>query len=192
MRAVCLAAVAATVMVSAVACGDTPSSASAAPRTLNLMITDSPYSDARAVLVTFSEVKVHRSEDDGWKTLPFGDGGGTRTCDLKKLQSAQDILGVGPLETGTYTQIRLVVSEAALYFENPSVGDPCAPSFATPAGRRAQLEIPSGEVKLNREFELKDSGATTILIDFDGDRSIKETGNGRFIMTPVITVVSVS
>jgi hypothetical protein len=31
----------------------------------------------------------------------------------------------------------------------------------------------------------------TLLIDFDGDRSVVETGNGRFRMTPVIGVVSV-
>ena len=191
MRALYLAAAAAVLTVSALACGDSPSSPSNAARTLNLMITDTPFSDARAVLVTFSEVQVHRSEDNGWKTLPFADGGGTRTCDLKKLQTAQDMLGVGALEAGRYTQIRLVVSDARLFFENPAAGDPCAPSITAPAGRMANLEIPSGEVKLNREFELKDSGATTILLDFDGDGSIKETGNGRFMMTPVITVVSV-
>jgi hypothetical protein len=35
------------------------------------------------------------------------------------------------------------------------------------------------------------TAATTMLIDFDGDRSIRETGNGRYMMSPVITVVSV-
>jgi hypothetical protein len=30
-----------------------------------------------------------------------------------------------------------------------------------------------------------------MLLDFDGDRSVRETGSGRFMMTPVITVVSV-
>ena len=191
MRALYRMAAAAALTVTSLACGDSPSSPSNAPRTLNLMITDTPFSDAKAVLVTFSEVQVHRSEDNGWKTLPFGGGGALRTCDLKKLQSAQDILGVGALQAGHYTQIRLVVSEAKLFFENASVGDPCAATFAVPAGRMADLEIPSGEIKLNREFELKDSGATTILLDFDGDKSIKETGNGRFMMSPVITVVSV-
>ena len=63
--------------------------------------------------------------------------------------------------------------------------------IAPPAGQSAQLEIPSGEVKLNRQFELTDDYATTMLLDFDGDRSIKQTGNGRYIMTPVIGIVSV-
>jgi hypothetical protein len=29
------------------------------------------------------------------------------------------------------------------------------------------------------------------LLDFDGDRSVRVTGNGRYMMTPVIAVVSV-
>ena len=84
-----------------------------------------------------------------------------------------------------------MVSEAKLYFENPSSGPRCAASFSVPAGRAENLEIPSGEVKLNRQFELKDAGATTILLDFDGDKSVKLTGSGKYMMSPVISVVSV-
>ena len=159
---------------------------------LSLMIKDSPYSDAKAVLVTFSEVTAHRAGEGGFSKLPFGDTTATsRTCDLKKLVDRQDVLGVGTLPAGHYTMVRLVVSSAALYFDNPSDGPACAATIAAPAGRSAALEIPSGEVKLNRQFEVGDSGATSMLIDFDGDRSITETGNGRFRMTPVIGIVSV-
>ena len=111
----------------------------------------------------------------------------------EKLEGAQDVLSVGALLQGHYTQIRLVVASATLYFKNASgEGPACAPMIAPPGGQSAQLEIPSGEVKLNRQFELTGNDATTmILLDFDGDRSIKETGNGRYIMTPVIGIVSV-
>jgi hypothetical protein len=176
----------------AAACGDSPSSPSGRGGSLRLMMTDSPFSDAKAVLVTFSEVSVHRSEGDSWTRLPFADGAGLRTCDLKKLESgAEDVLGVGDLAPGHYTQIRLTVSSARLYFDNAAAGTGCASAIAAPAGRDAQLEIPSGEVKLNREFEITSSEARTILLDFDGDRSIRETGNGRYMMSPVIGVVSV-
>ena len=191
MRSYWLAAFAAVTTITTVACGNTASSPSNGARKLNLMITDSPFSDAKAVLVTFSEVNVHRSDGESWERLPFADGGGRRTCDLKKLETAEDLLGVGGLAAGRYTQIRLMVSEAKLFFDNAATGPPCAGVFPAPAGRSADLEIPSGEVKLNREFELKDSGATTILIDFDGDKSIHQTGNGRYMMSPVISVVSV-
>jgi len=191
MRGYSFAALAAVVSITTLACGPAASSPSGGARTLNLMITDSPFRDAKAVLVTFSEVNVHRSDGSSWERLPFADGGGSRTCDLKKLETAEDVLGVGGLTAGRYTQIRLMVSAAKLYFENAATGAPCATVFPVPAGRSADLEIASGEVKLNREFELKDSGATTILIDFDGDKSIHETGNGRYTMSPVISVVSV-
>lgn len=158
--------------------------------TLIVLLTDTPFSDARAVLVTFTEVAVHRS-GSGWQTLPFSPPSASRTCDLKKLQGAQDVLGTGPLPAGHYTQIRLVVSSAALYFEQPSTGAPCAPAIPGPAGASAPLRIPSGEVKLNREFDVSSNSVTTITLDFDGERSIRQTGSGRFFMTPVVGVVSV-
>jgi len=98
---------------------------------------------------------------------------------------------VGTLPSGHYTMVRLVVSSAALYFDNASVGSACAASITAPVGRTSPLEIPSGEVKLNRQFDVPTTGTTTMLLDFNGDQSIRETGNGRFMMTPVSPVVSV-
>jgi len=124
-------------------------------------------------------------------TAPLASSGATsRTCDLKKLTTAQDVLGTGPLPAGHYTQLRLIVASAVIYFENATTGTACAPTIAAPAGRNAAVDIPSGEVRLNREFDLS-SGGTSILLDFDGDQSVRETGNGRFMMTPVIGIVSV-
>jgi len=171
------------------ACGDSTTGPSGSSR-LTVMLKDSPFSDARSLLVTFSEVSVHKAEGE-WTTLPFSDGAMGRTCDLKKLTSAQDVLGTGPLTPGHYTMVRLTVSSAALYFENEAPSPACAPTIAPPAGRSAQVEIPSGVVRLNRSFEVAEGKGATMLLDFDGDRSVRETGNGRYMMSPVITVVSV-
>jgi len=191
MRLICSLAITALIALGAVACGSS-TSPSDSPRTLNVMITDSPFSDAKALLVTFSEVSAHRGdEEEGWKALPFAAGAASRTCDLKKLENGEDILGTGALQPGQYTQLRLVVASAKLYFENASSGSPCAATIAEPSGRQAVVDIPSGEVKLNRQFEVKDSGATTILLDFDGDKSVRETGSGKYMMSPVIGIVSV-
>jgi len=166
---------------------------------LTVMLKDSPFSDAKSLLVTFSEVEVHASGGD-WVTVPFAGGASSRTCDLKKLETAQDVLGVGPLPAGHYTQLRLVVSSATIYFDNASAGPACAPSIAAPAGANAPVDIPSGELKLNREFDLASAGGTTMLLDFDGDQSVKLTGSGngngrgnsgKYMMTPVIGIVSV-
>src|SRR4026207_1739881 len=133
--------------VVAAACGDSVVSPSGNGR-LSLMIKDSPYSDAKALLVTFSEVTAHRDGEGGGTEAPFGETTATsRTCDLKKLVDRQDLLGVGPLPQGHYTMVRLIVSSATLYFENPSDGPACSNAITPPMGRSANLEIPSGEVK---------------------------------------------
>ena len=172
------------------ACGDSTTGPSGAPSSLTVMLKDSPFTDAKSLLVTFSEVSAHKADGE-WTKVPFSDGAASRTCDIKKLVDAQDGLGTGPLAPGHYTMIRLNVASAALYFDNAAAGPPCAPIVTAPAGRSANVEVPSGMVRLNREFDLTSTTATTMLLDFDGDKSVHETGNGRFMMTPVIGVVSV-
>jgi hypothetical protein len=175
----------------AMACSDSPSSpSSGSGGNFNLRLRDSPFADAKAVLVTFSSVRAHRSDSD-WTVVPFANAATTRTCDLKKLETSEDVLGVASLPTGHYTQVRLVVQSATLYFDNPSSGVACANALTAPAGSSSTLEIPSGEVKLNREFDIS-STPLTMLIDFDGDRSIHQTGNGRYMMSPVIGILSVN
>ena len=170
-----------------IACTNSPTSPSSTNGNFKLMLKDSPFSDAKAVLITFTEVSTHRDGDGGFAPL----GTGQRTCDLKKLQASQDVLGAGTIQPGHYTQIRLMVSSAVIYFDNASTGAACAPTIAAPAGRNTVVDIPSGEIKLNREFDVPALGATTMLLDFDGDRSIHETGNGRFMMSPVVAVEDV-
>jgi hypothetical protein len=154
------------------------------------MLKDGPFVDAKALLITFSEVSAHLS-GGAFVSLPFLGGASSRSCDLEKLTTAQDVLGTGPLPVGHYTQVRLVVTSATFYFDHASAGPACAPAIAAPAGRQADVTIPSVEVKLNREFDLTAPNATTMLLDFDGDQSVKETGNGRYMMKPVIGIVSV-
>ena len=175
--------------VTAIACGGSTTSPSTTGIMVTVMLKDSPFSDAQALLVTFSAVSAHLTGGD-FMPLPFSANASTRTCDLKRLTTTQDVLGTGLLPTGHYTQLRLVVSSAALYFDNTSTGPPCAPTMATPAGRSATVDVPSGEVRLNREFDVTSHDVTTILLDFDGNQSVKARGNGSYTMTPVIAVVS--
>jgi len=180
----------ATALVALLGCGSSPTSPTVSGGTLNVRLTDSPFSDARSLLVTFSEVDAHRTASD-FTRLPFTEGASSRTCDLKKLTGAQDVLGTGMLAAGHYTMLRLVVSSSTLYFDNAAAGAACGATIAAPAGRSASVDIPSGEVRLNREFDLTTTAATTILVDFNGDQSVRESGNGRYSMSPVISIVSV-
>ena len=184
-------ACAAALALGAAACSDSPSSPSLSGGNFNLRMRDTPFTDAKAVLVTFSSVRAHRSDSD-WTVVPFINAATTRTCDLKKLETSEDVLGSAGLPTGHYTQVRLVVQSATLFFDNASTGSACANTIAPPAGASSPVEIPSGEVKLNREFDITSSSSMTMLIDFDGNQSIHLTGNGRYMMSPVISILSVN
>jgi hypothetical protein len=153
-----------------------------------MMITDSPFSDAQALLVTFQKVSVHQSgtPDDAWTDVTTT----PRTCDLKRLQNVQDVLGDATLTAAHYTQIRLVVATAAIFFNEKTTGDnACAPSF-TMATAGTNVTIPSGEVKLNREFDIQPNTTTLISVDFDGDKSVRQMGNGLYSMSPVISIIA--
>jgi hypothetical protein len=188
------------VLLTSGACGGSPATSPdpSNPTTgaaFTLMLKDSPFSDAKALLVTFSAVSIHAS-GGSWMPVPFaGTNVSSRTCDLKRLETAQDILGVGNLAAGHYTQLRLVVSSATIYLHDASSSPTaCAPTMSinASAGTTFPVDIPSGEIRLNREFDLTAGGGTMILVDFDGDRSVRQTGNGRYMMTPVIGIVSVN
>ncbi len=167
-----------------VACGGSPTGASQ-NATLSVAMTDSPFSDARALLVTISEVSAHAS-GGSWFTVLKAE----RTCDLKQLTGVQDILGTTQLQPGHYTQIRLSVSSATIYFDSASTGTPCAATV--PAGAKGTVvTVSSGQLILNREFDLAEGATTSILLDFQGDPSVIQTGNGAYRMTPVISIASV-
>ena len=157
---------------------------------LTVNLKDGPYADAQAMLVTFSGVSAHHADEE-WQPLTFAGSAATVTCDLKKLVNVFDVLGTGQILAGHYTQLRVVVQSAALYSSPTPAGPACAATMTPPAGLIGNVEIPSGEVKLNREFTIPEGGATKILIDFDGDQSVRAMGNGRFSMTPVIAIMSV-
>jgi hypothetical protein len=180
--------------------GTTPGtggSGSSGTGTLSVMIKDSPFSEASAVLVTFSGVSVHKAgtgdEDGEWVDLEFDGGVPSLTCDLKQLQSATDVLGTGMLAAGHYTQVRLTVWGVTIY-KNATMNSikPCeAMPLLSETEQGSPVDVPSGTLKLNHEFDVPEGDGATILLDLDGDKSIHKTGNGKYKMTPVIGVVSV-
>ncbi len=187
------AGAAAALVALTIGCGSSNPTTATQSGNFTVMLTDSPFSEAKAVLVTFSDVSVHAS-GGGWTTVPFTGGGTgtTRTCDLKQLQNnAQDVLGVGTLPAGHYTQVRLTVVTAALYFDNAAAPGACNTTIAAPPGRSAGLTVSNGQVILNREFDVTATSTGKMVIDFNGDESIKLLGNGTYQMAPVMTVVGV-
>ncbi len=77
---------------------------------LELKITDKPFGgEYTAINVTISAIEVHKAEEK-WFTFSEEKQG----FDLLQLSNVSELLGEKELEVGHYTQIRLVVSEAAV------------------------------------------------------------------------------
>lgn len=147
--------------------------------TMNVYMGDAP-ADFDAVNIVVTRVEVHMDGTDttsGW-TVVRSD---SATFDLLKLRNgARTLLGSTGLVPGHYTQIRLIIGQG---------------STVTLNGITYPLTIPSGMqtgIKLNNEFDIVAGQTYELLLDFDADHSINETGNGVFMLKPVIRCVALA
>src|SRR3989344_826650 len=143
--------------------------------TLVLKITDAMTDlQIEKLEITVSSIQVHKAgEDDAnWTTIVEG----PETFDLIAIKNVQQLLGSKTLESGKYTQIRLNVDSASGIIDGNSV----------------ELTIPSKTIKLVNEFDINADESTTLILDFDAQQSVNETGNGEFKFQPVIKVLEES
>ena len=144
--------------------------------TLIIYLTDSS-GNFEAVNIVVSEVSVHMSDSDsmsGWKTICDT----IQHFDLLKLQNgATALFGKNQLIPGHYTQIRLKIGDG---------------SNVIVEGDTFPLVIPSGYqtgIKLNHQFTINAGEIYELLLDFDAERSIVQTGTYEYKLKPVIRVV---
>lgn len=156
--------------------------------TLKINLTDQP-GDYEEVYITFSEVSVHRGEgqdnesDAGWIIISDEEKG----YDLLTLQDGNfDLLAEADLAAGTYTQIRLKIDDG-----EDQNGD--FKTYVKIGGEKFPLIVPSGTksgLKLIHPFRIEADNETVLYIDFDADKSVKQTGNGKYKLRPTISVLS--
>lgn len=143
---------------------------------IKLVMVDAPAGyDQVNIVVT--RVEIHKTDIDsnsGWfiiNDIPA-------TYDLLKLRNgASTVLGNAKLDAGSYSQIRLLIGTG---------------SNVVVDGITHPLEIPSGEqsgIKLNHPFEIQSNLLYELILDFDAERSIVQTGNGQYKLKPVIRVM---
>jgi hypothetical protein len=143
---------------------------------LQVYLTDDP-GDYEEVLVDVQDILVNYSnnEDDGWVSLGNVKRG---TYDLLQLVNDKDtLLADAELQSGRIEQIRLVLG--------PN-------NYVKTNGSTIKLEAPSTQqsgLKLNIHQDVDGGIMYKLVLDFDVAKSIHNTGNGKFMLKPVIRTV---
>ncbi len=159
-------------------CSDTTSPETGGVGTIRLNLIDAP-GDYDQVNVEVVRVDVHRGDDEsdsnsGWYTISED----TTYVDLLTLTDGQSVvLADSTLAAGTYTQVRLILGGRNTVMVDSVLFD---------------LEIPSSMntgLKLNHPFTITAGAVHEATLDFDADRSVHMTGNGRYKMKPVIRII---
>ncbi len=158
--------------------------------TLQLWLTDAP-ADFEAVLIDIQSIRLHKNadeetdstesneeaEEEGWATISY-DGG---QIDLLELRNGNEMsLGETQLSSGTYKQIRFILGD-----NNEVVIDGQSHPLQTPSGQQSGF-------KLNIDEYIQGGSIHSLLIDFDASRSITETGNGSYLLKPVLRTVELA
>jgi len=160
-------------------CGGGSGDSSSSTGTISMNITDAkpvlPVSDVESVSITFDEVSVHKS-GGGWVALaavhqPY-------IIDLYQFSDGTKTQFVPPvqLESGKYTQVRIGVTSGTIRIN----------------GVDHPLEIPSENLKTDKNFEfnVQGGGAVDLTVDFDLSQSIVLTGSGTYQLKPVLHLVT--
>lgn len=134
---------------------------------LILKLTDHANLDYNKVLVTISQIEVHK--DGNWTLFSEKE----QAFDIIALENVAALLGQQQLEVGKYTQIRLLVTKAQAELKTNEMVD---------------VTVPSNKIKLVRAFTIEANKTTELIIDFDPS-SVKKSGP-QYVMTPVIRILT--
>jgi hypothetical protein len=136
-------------------------------------------------------VRVHKSgsaddADGGWSEVALATP--TR-IDLLEYTNGNTLpLGETQLPSGTYTQMRLVLSDNG----NSA---PFANAIKPTGGNETALDTPSGQqsgLKFNVDMTVPANQVANFVLDFDACRSFVRAGNsGKYLLKPVIQVIPV-
>lgn len=154
-------------------CSKNDSSASGDKARLQVYLTDDPAAYDE-VVIDVRDIKINYSSDtaNGWVSLSNVNSG---SYDILKLVNDNDtLLADAELNTGKIEQIRLVLG--------PN-------NYVKVNGQTYQLETPSAQqsgLKLNIHQDVNAGVLYKLSLDFDAARSIVKTGNGKYILKPVI------
>ena len=174
------------------ACGggggaSTPASASTMG-TLGVSMTDAPACGFDAVNVTVNKVRVNQSAsasdtDAGWTDITLSPA---KKINLLNLSNGVlEALGDTPLTQGHYSQLRLVLDAnggAGLANSVIATGSTTEASLVTPSATQSGI-------KLVNEFDVVAGQRVDLVLDFNACKSVVTTGNGKYLLKPVVKVI---
>lgn len=139
----------------------------------NFKLTDAPIDDAnvKGAFVTIADVKVDGESFSGFQ--------GTTTVDVLALQNGRtEALGLGSLETGTYSNISLV-----LQYDVDANGNAPGCYILSESDEKIDLAASSASesevVITNGAFEITENATTNVVLDFDLRKAIKYDDNNQ-------------
>lgn len=164
--------------------------------TLSLSLTDASDNQFLAVYVTIAEIQVHQNgsagnNDGGWITVANPE----KTYNLLELvNGVREELGIATLETGHYSQMRLILGTQADDGINIlSQAHPFANYLIDSENEVHELKVPSGfqtGIKIVKGFEINANQTTELLLDFDANKSVVIAGkSGKYLLKPVIKLL---
>lgn len=148
---------------------------STGPSRLSVSLTDDPGS-YDSVNIDIQDIRVNTGTDTGWTSLTLNRKGVYNLLDFKN--GLDTLLTSSELPAGTISQIRLVLGT-----NNSVVVNGVNYPLSTPSSQQSGL-------KLNLHATLISGIEYKLWLDFDAARSIVETGNGTYILKPVIRTYS--
>ena len=157
---------------------------------VGVSITDAPACGFDAVNVTVRQIRIHRNSAAsnsaaGWADINLTPARKINLLDLNN--GVLENLGETALETGQYTQVRLVLV--------PNTGGHVANSVVlTGPATEVALDTPSAVqsgIKLIHPFNVRGNERTDLLLDFDACKSIVTRGNGSYALKPVIRIIPI-
>ncbi len=144
---------------------------------LQIRVTDPPPPEVDGIYVKLQSLEVHRT---GGPWIEIDDVAETDPFNLKEIEDLELFLAEQIVDEGKYTQIRLGIAEKEGVMVDPD---------ENVEGDEKEAKVPSGWIKIVRPFEVVHNGTTVITLDFDGMRSLNETGAGQYMFKPVIKLL---
>ena len=147
---------------------------------VNVHMTDSP-AQFDALTINIVRIEIHGTGSDSannkWQVISDS----SQTVNIMDLTNGKSkLLGTKDLEPGTYNQIRLILGSG---------------NTVTVNGKTYPIKIPSGQqtglkININTNISLTSGSIKDLLLDFNAAKSVHRTGNGRYMMKPVIHAVN--